>query len=84
MNTNYRMFSKSREIFPQPPDYQSSRMICGHLNRIKMKPNPSVYLDCRKKNICGVRALAIASRCLCASKVDTTQSKKIQEIRVQM
>ena len=33
MNTNYRMFSKNREIFPSPPTYEVSRLTCGHLNR---------------------------------------------------
>ena len=64
---DYKIFSKTREIFPHPPDYQSSRMICGHLNRQKMKPNPLIYLQCRNNKLSESKALAIANRCLCAS-----------------
>lgn len=80
MSKDYKMFSKTREIFPPPPDYQSNRMICGHLNRLKAKPDPYTYLSCRKDKVPEVIALARASRCLCLP-VGTPKRDKIKEIQ---
>lgn len=67
MNSDVKQFSLNRELFPRQEKNgsDSTKLICGHLNRVKFKPDIQVYLANRKNHVNQSKSLARASRCLC-------------------
>lgn len=48
MKPDYKRFTLNREIFPRDLEYDSNKIICGHLNRIKFPTDIETYLKNRK------------------------------------
>lgn len=65
MEPDFRRFCLNREIFPREPSSSSSRLICGHLNRLKFPPQVDTYLQARRQGANMHTALARANRCFC-------------------
>lgn len=65
MFSDFRRFTINREIFPRDEEFNTNRLICGHLNRLKFPPDIDTYLNSRKKGVCMVKSVAKANRCFC-------------------
>jgi hypothetical protein len=65
MLQDYRRGGGNREIFPRDAEYNTNRLICGHLNRLKFPPDVDNYLKSRKEGMCMMRSIARANRCFC-------------------
>jgi hypothetical protein len=65
MQSDYRRFTLNRELFPRDEEFNTNRLICGHLNRLKFPPNIEGYLHSRKEGLTMRKAMARANRCFC-------------------
>ena len=65
MSNDYRRFAVDRELFPRDEEFNTNRLICGHLNRLKFPPEINTYLRSRKNGASMIRSIAKASRCFC-------------------
>lgn len=62
---DYKTFSLKRELFPRHEEFNTNRLICGHLNRLKFPADIKHYLQWRKEGVGMGTAMARARRCFC-------------------
>lgn len=82
MLADCRRFALNRDLFPRDEEFNTNRLICGHLNRLKFPPEIESYLAARRQGHSMARSVARASRCFCRRENNprNLQKEKLAEI----